>query len=78
MILTEPWTIILIRAFSKTAIYWMGEANDLKVFEDSGEVGEKLAQAEECIRALWILGKKSDSARRCAEVLSGAKRKFKM
>jgi hypothetical protein len=76
MILTEPWTVILIRAFSKAAIYWMDEANDLRVLEAKGEVGERLAQAEECIRALWILGKKSDGARRCAEVLSRAKRKL--
>ncbi|KAM0351403.1 hypothetical protein ACHAP4_009544 [Fusarium culmorum] len=78
MILTEPWTVILERAFSKAAIYWMGEANDLRMFEAKGEVRERLAQAEECIRALWILGKKSDSARRCAEVLSGAKRKIRV
>lgn len=76
MILTEPWTVILERAFSKAAIHWMGEANDLRMFEAKGEVRERLAQAEECIRALWILGKKSDSARRCAEVLAGAKRKI--
>ncbi|KAH6992816.1 hypothetical protein EDB82DRAFT_460351 [Fusarium venenatum] len=76
MILTEPWTVILERAFSKAAIYWMGEANDLRMFEAKSDVGERLAQADECIRALWILGKKSDSARRCAEVLSGAKRKL--
>ncbi|KAF4334050.1 regulatory alcR [Fusarium beomiforme] len=75
MILTEPWTVILIRAFSKAANYWMSEANDLLQVDRAGgeELEERLGRGEECIRILWILGKKSDIARRCAETLSRAK-----
>jgi hypothetical protein len=74
MILTEPWTVILIRAFSKAANYWMGEVNELLQVDKAGEeLEERLGRGEECIRILWILGKKSDIARRCAETLSRAK-----
>ncbi|KAL7758299.1 hypothetical protein ACKLNR_012826 [Fusarium oxysporum f. sp. zingiberi] len=74
MILTEPWTVILIRAFSKAANYWMGEVNELLQVDRAGEeLEERLGRGEECIRILWILGKKSDIARRCAETLSRAK-----
>ncbi|KAL9567245.1 hypothetical protein ACKAV7_008620 [Fusarium commune] len=37
MILTEPWTVILIRAFSKAANYWMGEVNELLQVDRAGE-----------------------------------------
>ncbi|PNP78906.1 hypothetical protein FNYG_07771 [Fusarium nygamai] len=74
MILTEPWTVILIRAFSKAANYWMAEVNELLQVDRAGEeLEERLGRGEECIRILWILGKKSDIARRCAETLSRAK-----
>ncbi|KAM0344755.1 hypothetical protein ACHAPU_007128 [Fusarium lateritium] len=70
MILTEPWTVILIRAFSKAGNYWLGEAS-----RSACGRRERLGRAEECVKGLWILGKKSDSARRIAETLSRAKRK---
>lgn len=76
MLLTEPWTIILIRAFSKAGNFWLGEASGLIRCEcDEVEVSARLDRAEDCVRGLWTLGKKSDSARRCAETLSRAKRK---
>jgi hypothetical protein len=77
MLLTEPWTIILIRAFSKAGNYWLGEASGLIRCDCDGvEVEVRLGRAEECVRGLWTLGKKSDIARRCAETLSRAKRKL--
>ncbi|KAM0548402.1 hypothetical protein ACHAPJ_009886 [Fusarium lateritium] len=82
MILTEPWTVILIRAFSKAANYLLSEANDLLQFDmvtsghDSFELQERLRRAEECIKGLWLLGKKSDIARKVADTLSRAKSKL--
>lgn len=75
-ILTEPWTAILIRAFSRAAV-WL-----LEDVEDCGRYGlgplagegssETLKQAEYCIKGLWFLGKKSDMARRVANTLTRA------
>ncbi|CAK7214665.1 hypothetical protein SEUCBS140593_002258 [Sporothrix eucalyptigena] len=75
-ILTEPWTILLIRAFSKAAIIHLREADDIRqqgsadVLGHEGEALRKsLRHCEECIQALWYLGKKSDMARNVAAVL---------
>ncbi|KAI5456585.1 hypothetical protein BGZ63DRAFT_318566, partial [Mariannaea sp. PMI_226] len=60
-ILTEPWTMILIRAFSKAVV--LGRAGEaMYSTTTNSDVGY-------CIRALWLLGKKSDMARKAAEVL---------
>ncbi|KPM44549.1 hypothetical protein AK830_g2053 [Neonectria ditissima] len=77
-LLTEPWTIILIRAFTKASIFHLGVADDLKQNEwavlghDSQEFQESLRRSEYCIRALWCLGKKSEMARNLTTVLSEA------
>ncbi|KAF5019858.1 hypothetical protein F66182_8137 [Fusarium sp. NRRL 66182] len=82
MILTEPWTVIVIRAFSKAASYLLSEANDLLQFDmaasghDSSELQERFQRAEECIKGLWLLGKKSDIARKVAGILSKEKTKL--
>lgn len=73
-ILSEPWTIILIRAFSRVAAMLMKEVNDARnfgtvpVFNES----EGLRRAEDCIKTLFYLGRKSDMARRVADKLSDA------
>ncbi|KAF4978142.1 hypothetical protein FZEAL_5440 [Fusarium zealandicum] len=75
-ILTEPWTIILIRAFSKAAVLLMSEASDALEYEratsrkSSRDFQEPLRRAEACVKGLWLLGKKSDMARKVAETLS--------
>ncbi|CAK7567985.1 MAG: hypothetical protein SEPTF4163_005963 [Sporothrix epigloea] len=78
-ILTEPWTILLIRAFSKASVIHLHAADDIRdqglsnlsVVEDEAS-RESLRLCEECIQALWYLGKKSDMARNVAVVLSRA------
>ncbi|WAO93585.1 Hypothetical protein NCS54_01113600 [Fusarium falciforme] len=79
-ILTEPWTIILIRAFSKAAVLLISEANDFLEFglTTRGSFQESLARADECTKGLWLLGKKSDMARRVADRLSLAIHKLKV
>ncbi|KAJ4167565.1 hypothetical protein NW754_011384 [Fusarium falciforme] len=79
-ILTEPWTIILIRAFSKAAVLLISEANDFLEFglTTRGSFQESLARADECTKGLWLLGKKSDMARRVADRLSLAIHKLKL
>lgn len=74
-ILTEPWTIILIRAFSKAAILLMAEVEKLKEAEllktdyTNERFTDTLQHAESCVRSLWFLGKKSDMSRKVALVL---------
>ncbi|KAL4923604.1 putative C6 transcription factor [Aspergillus undulatus] len=77
-LLTEPWTIILIRAFSKACIIFFGEVNECKsAFGYSmSDLDGDLRRAEECIKGLWLLGKKSDMARKVAEKLSVALARF--
>ncbi|EEU38178.1 uncharacterized protein NECHADRAFT_105211 [Fusarium vanettenii 77-13-4] len=79
-ILTEPWTIILIRAFSKAAVLLISEANDFLEFglTTRGSFQESLARADECTKGLWLLGKKSDMARSVADRLSLAIQKLKV
>lgn len=71
-ILTEPWTMILIRAFSKAAVILLGEADESLGTLGHCDLTDGLERAEECIKALWLLGKKSDMARKIAEILSVA------
>ncbi|KAH6962086.1 hypothetical protein BKA56DRAFT_560841 [Ilyonectria sp. MPI-CAGE-AT-0026] len=77
-LLTEPWTIILIRAFTKASVFHLSVADDLRQNEwrilghDSEEFQDSLRRSENCIRALWCLGKKSEMARNVTKVLSQA------
>ncbi|CAI6086826.1 unnamed protein product [Clonostachys chloroleuca] len=77
-ILTEPWTILIIRAFTKAAAIHLERAEELwhsRSSDPSGGRGEmqgSLDRCEYCTRALWLLGKKSDMARKAAEILSRA------
>ncbi|KAL4963155.1 putative C6 transcription factor [Aspergillus stella-maris] len=73
-LLTEPWTIILIRAFSKASIIFLGKTNQAVALLGFGnpELEDSIRRAEECIKGLWLLGKKSDMARRIAVTLSSA------
>lgn len=63
-ILAEPWTMMLIKAFTKAAI------NILDDLEDSNqEVAQNQKKLQACTKVLWYLGKKSSMARKIADVL---------
>ncbi|CAN8098268.1 unnamed protein product [Discula destructiva] len=73
-LLTEPWTMILLRTFSKTAILLLEEGervSDARV-DRAAEARDRLQRCEDCIKALWYLGRKSDMAREVANILSVA------
>lgn len=74
-LLTEPWTMILIRTFSRAAIMLLedGEPAGVQVNgnEEEGERGY-FERCMDCVKALWYLGRKSDMAREVAIVLSAA------
>jgi len=78
-ILTEPWTMVLIQAFTKASLLHLWEVDDQGPRDQADVLGhgredcrERLRMGEDCIRALWFLGKKSDMARNLATVLSKA------
>ncbi|RHZ46116.1 putative C6 transcription factor [Aspergillus thermomutatus] len=74
--LTEPWTILLIRAFTNAAVFHMSEIEELQNHQwfDIDHTSEALqvstARAESCIRALRFLGSKSRMAEAIGKVLS--------
>jgi len=80
-LLTEPWTVVLIRAFNKAGHIFLERLSHPK--ESDYERGKWLSESEIaqvsqrcgfCIRALWNLGKKSDMAFLAATALSTALR----
>lgn len=74
--LTEPWTILFIRAFTDAAVFHIGEIEELQnhQWSDIDHTSEALqvstARAESCIRALRFLGRKSRMAEDIGTVLS--------
>ncbi|KAK5019533.1 hypothetical protein LTR16_000435 [Cryomyces antarcticus] len=76
-LLTEPWTVVLIRSFGKAGYILLdsipsdGQRGQNKVEEDV-ESSEAEIQCGFCVRALWYLGRKSDMAFLVATALSNA------
>jgi hypothetical protein len=65
-LLTEPWTDVLVRSFSKAGTIL------IDMFPESviaGSFDEVKTRCEVCIEALWHLGKKSDIALLASQVL---------
>lgn len=74
-ILTEPWTIILVRAFSRAAVVMLRDIDNARQYGlpmISDKHWDWLRRSEDCTKTLFYLGKKSDMARRVADVLSEA------
>ncbi|KAI5457641.1 hypothetical protein BGZ63DRAFT_416770 [Mariannaea sp. PMI_226] len=75
-ILTEPWTMILIRAFTKAAILHLQEVEEATKHDpmalDNPAIMMLARRCEDCTTALYCLGKKSDMARNIGTILSGA------
>ncbi|KAK7965729.1 uncharacterized protein PG986_000006 [Apiospora aurea] len=73
-ILTDPWTVILIQAFSKASVMLLAKADHYRQYALMETGGDGLAEtircAQRCIRGLWFLGKQSDMAREVADILS--------
>ncbi|KAJ4393601.1 hypothetical protein N0V93_002814 [Gnomoniopsis smithogilvyi] len=79
-LLTEPWTMILLRTFSKAAILLLEESvNATKTRDDRlGQHTRCLEKCQDCIKALWYLGRKSDMAREVSQVLDLALQRARM
>lgn len=65
--LTEPWTLLLIKALSQATIFHLGVMEEEYQSQPPGETGgpgqETLQQVKACVRALWFIGRRSSSAR---------------
>jgi hypothetical protein len=73
-LLTEPWTALLIRVFAKAAVLLLTTASTLTAPSDKAEADDLLRRADDCIRALKYLGRKSDTARLAGDTLDAALR----
>lgn len=73
-LLTEPWTAVLIRAFAKAGVVLLETDSLISSFSvDCGTEAEKsFRQADDCVQALWYLGRKSDMALSAARILGDA------
>jgi hypothetical protein len=70
-ILTEPWTAVLIRVFAKAGVILL-EADTMLPSEIRNEDEDDFRRADQCVRALWYLGRKSDMALSAANILGSA------
>lgn len=76
-LLTEPWTMILLRLFSRSSIILLeNTVNFDTTSTDLDATFERergnLERCRDCNKALWYLGRKSDMAREVANVLGVA------
>lgn len=71
--LTEPWTSVLIRCFTKAAVFLLAEIDvaprAISKWDSPSENARR--HCGNCINALWVLGRKSDMAFLAARSLSG-------
>lgn len=77
--LIEPWSMILIRAFTKAAVFHLdaviAESKQEEWFvlgHQSDELRDSTTHCQNCIEALWFIGRKSQLSRNLAQVLSRA------
>lgn len=74
-LLTEPWTVVLVRAFAhagEVLVKLVLSQREPGLFMDAENIAEARTRLNDCIEALWLLGRKSDMALSAAKVLSEA------
>ncbi|KAI8932071.1 hypothetical protein NX059_010959 [Plenodomus lindquistii] len=72
-LLTEPWTAVLIRAFAKAGVVLL-ELEETTSFYPDMNGHDAFQRADDCVKALWYLGRKSDMALSAAKILGNALR----
>ncbi|KAK2000754.1 C6 zinc finger domain-containing protein [Colletotrichum falcatum] len=78
-LLTEPWTMVLIRSFATAGRLFLDDAAGAGAGAAGGEPGgplpehggrlDLLDRCEDCVKALWYLGRKSSISRQVAGIL---------
>jgi hypothetical protein len=82
-LLTEPWTILLVNAFAKAALYHLGVLDGLEMQEAPASIcaDEKrqrlVRRIDACAQCLWFLGRKTAIAGDIAVLLSKAIKQYK-
>ncbi|RMD39174.1 hypothetical protein DV735_g5955, partial [Chaetothyriales sp. CBS 134920] len=74
-LLTEPWTVVLVRSFAhagEALVKLVLSRPQPGLFMDSNRLSEARIRLNDCIEALWLLGRKSDMALSAAKVLQEA------
>ncbi|KAF2011285.1 hypothetical protein BU24DRAFT_376368 [Aaosphaeria arxii CBS 175.79] len=72
-ILTEPWTAVLIQAFAKAGVLLLeSESSAVTSISNVVHQEDSFRRADECVKALWYLGRKSDMALAAARILGDA------
>ncbi|KAF2796030.1 hypothetical protein K505DRAFT_301013 [Melanomma pulvis-pyrius CBS 109.77] len=72
-LMTEPWTAVMIRAFAKAGVVLLEtEASFPSDISESLHQEDNFRRANDCVKALWYLGRKSDMARSAAKILGEA------
>lgn len=72
-LLTEPWTAVLIRAFAKAGVVLLELEETIACYSDI-DGHDAFQRADDCVKALWYLGRKSDMALSAAKILGNALR----
>ncbi|GME25814.1 putative C6 transcription factor protein [Neofusicoccum parvum] len=77
-LLTEPWTVVLVRSFAKAARVLLdsvpvpSQLPPGSIPVNMNAANEYMRRCEHCIKALWYLGRKSDMAYLAATFLSNS------
>ena len=71
-LLTEPWTVILVRAFAhagEVLVKLVLSRRGAGYLMDAINLAEARSRLDDCIEALWLLSRKSDMALSAAKIL---------
>jgi hypothetical protein len=74
-LLTEPWTVVLVRAFAhagEVLVDLLQSRRATGFFMDTVNLAEARSRLHDCIEALWLLGRKSDMSLSAAKILQAA------
>ncbi|OAG34280.1 hypothetical protein AYO21_11562 [Fonsecaea monophora] len=74
-LLTEPWTVVLVRSFAQAGevlVKLVLSRREPGLFMDTNHLSEARSRLNDCIEALWLLGRKSDMALSAAKILQEA------
>ncbi|ETI26883.1 hypothetical protein G647_09982 [Cladophialophora carrionii CBS 160.54] len=74
-LLTEPWTVVLVRSFAhagEVLVELVLSKRATGFFMDAVNLAEARSRLDDCIEALWLIGRKSDMALSAAKILQEA------
>ncbi|KAK2739349.1 C6 zinc finger domain-containing protein [Colletotrichum kahawae] len=76
-LLTEPWTMVLMRSFTMAGLSLLHEATN-RGLQDDVAVEDSQRRCEDCVKALWYLGRKSSLSLKVAAILGDGLERSKL